>query len=254
MATLTALIHGESGAGKSWFADTAPAPRLVLDAEGGSQFTPSRPKVLWNPASYAPPGVQGCEPGQEEVPATTRVIVRDWQSLQRVSQWLESGNHHFKSVGVDSLTEIQKRIQDRIAGTGQMQTHNWGELLREMEKLIRDMRDLVMHPTNPLQAVVVLALTSEKGGKLRPHLQGQIVTTLPGFVDVVGYLWAEADANGQPVRKLLIQPVQNFVAKDRTDVLTNTYGPVLTLRNPKNPEDPNLDVERMLAVIEQAQA
>jgi hypothetical protein len=254
MATLTAVFHGESGAGKSWLADTIPAPRLVLDAEGGSQYTPSRPKALWNPLAYAPPGVQGCEPGQEEVPATTRVVVRDWPTFQRVAQWLDSGNHHFRSVAVDSLTEIQKRIQDKIVGAAQMQTQNWGELLREMEKLIRDMRDLTSHPTRPLQAVVVLALTSENKGKFRPHLQGQIVTTLPGFVDLVGYLYVEPGPDGQPVRRLLVQPMGAFVAKDRTDVLTETYGPVLTLRNPKDPSDQNLDVERMLAVIEQSLA
>jgi hypothetical protein len=252
MATLTAVIHGESGAGKSWLADTTPGPRLVLDAEGGSQFTPSRPKRLWNPNVYAPPGVQGCEPGQEEVPETTRVLVRDWQTFQRVSQWLESGNHRFKSVVVDSLTEIQKRIQDKIVGAAQMQTQNWGELLREMEGMVRSMRDLTSHPVNPLQSVIVLALTSENKGKFRPHLQGQIVTTLPGFVDVVGYMYVEANAEGQPVRRMLIQPMGAFVAKDRTDVLTQTYGPVLTLRNPHNPQDTNLDVQRMLATIEQA--
>jgi len=253
MATLSMVVHSESGVGKSWFGDTAPGPRLILDAEGGSQFTPSRPKMLWNPNQYAPPGVQGCEPGQEAVPATTRVLVRDFATMQRVYQWLDSGQHFFQSLVVDSLTEIQKRCQDQITGgsTEQFKTQQWGELLREMEQLVRKMRDLTTHPSKPLSAVVILALTGEKDGRVRPLLQGAITKTLGGFVDVVGYMYVDTDANGQLMRRLLIQPLGNFVAKDRTDVLTEQFGPVLTLRNPKDPNDTNLDVERMLNVIQQ---
>ena len=54
-STFTAVIHGESGAGKSQLADTIPGPRLILDAEGGSEFTPSWPKQIWNPDVYGPP-------------------------------------------------------------------------------------------------------------------------------------------------------------------------------------------------------
>ena len=49
---------------------------------------------------------------------------------------------------------------------------------------------------------------------------------------------------------MLIQPITQFVAKDRTDVLSSMYGPILTIRNPKDPTDNNLDLERMLAVLD----
>lgn len=240
MRTITGVIHGESGAGKSRLIDTMPAPRLILDAEGGSVHLRSRP-VRWNPALYAPPGVQGCEPGQEQVPEATCVTIRDFAMLQRVYQWLDSGQHHFRSVGLDSLTEIQKRCKDALVGTAKMQTQDWGSLLDDMERLIRNYRDLATHPTRPFECVVFNALTSEgKGGKWRPHLQGQIVITLPGYVDVVGYLYVEQNGtSGALERKLLIQPVANFVAKDRTDDLTQAYGPVIT--------SPNF--EQMLAVL-----
>lgn len=32
------MIHGETGAGKSWLANSAPGPRLVLDAEGRADY------------------------------------------------------------------------------------------------------------------------------------------------------------------------------------------------------------------------
>ena len=229
-STLTAVIHGESGGGKSFLLDTAPAPRLILDAEGGSEFTPSWPKVLWNPNVYAPPGVQGCEPGQEQVTETTRVIVRDWLTLTRVSQWLESGRHHFVTAGFDSITEIQKRCRDNIRGTEQMQTQHWGALLIEMEALVRRMRDCTMDPSNHLQNVVILALTDDKSGVYRPLIQGALQKSLPGFVHIVGYLYAEM-AEGGIQRKMLIQPIGQFVAKDRTHIVTRTLGPVVPIRD-----------------------
>jgi hypothetical protein len=230
-STLTICIQGESGCGKSQLADTVPGPRLVLDAEGGSQYTPSWPKAIWNPDVYAPPGFQGCEPGQEDVPPTTRVLVREWSQWARVHAWLESGSHPFRSFVADSITEIQKRCRDSIRGTEQMQTQHWGELLIQMETVVRGMRDLTLNPANPLKNVVVLALTDEKAGLFRPLIQGALQKTLPGFFDVMGFMYTEPQADGSHGRRLLIQPYGQFVAKDRTDVLTRTYGPVVPIRD-----------------------
>lgn len=259
MRTLSIVAHGESGVGKSWLADTAPAPRLILDAEGGSQDTPSEPKMVWNPLQYAPPGVQGCEPGQEYVPPTTRVMIRDWQTMQRVYTWLNTGQHFFTSLGLDSLTEIQKRCMDDIADGSRMDRGDWGDLLTAMEKLVRQMRDLTFHPTKPLQCVAILALSEpDKKGATRPFIKGQLGLSLPGFVDVVGYMYTGIDPQtGQMARNLLIQPAPGYVAKDRTHKLTQAYGntivnpdlaTMLAIRNGYS------DYETMLAVMEGAQA
>lgn len=232
-SSFTAVIHGESGGGKSTLADTIPGPRLVLDAEGGSEYTPSWPKQIWNPLLYAPPGVQGCEPGQEVCADTVRVIVRDWATWARVHQWLDSGMHPFKSAILDSLTEIQKRCRDAIRGTERMQTQHWGDLLIEMEAVVRRMRDIAKDPSNPLQNVIFLTLTDDKnGGLFRPFLQGSLQKALPGFVDLVGFLYTEQTADGQGLsRRLMIQPYGQYVAKDRTHVLSRTYGPVVALKD-----------------------
>lgn len=232
-STLTAVIQGESGSGKSALADTIPGPRLVLDAEGGSEFTPSWPKQIWDPMRYAPPGVQGCQPGQEVCADTVRVIVRDWPTWQLVHRWLESGMHPFRSAIMDSLTEIQKRCRDNIRGTERMQTQHWGDLLIEMEYVVRQMRDLTLDPRNPLQNAIFLTLTDNKeGGIYRPFIQGSLAKALPGFVHIVGFLYTETAADGMSLsRKLLIQPYGNYVAKDRTHVITRTFGPVVPIRD-----------------------
>lgn len=245
MRTLTALIHGDAGVGKSWLADSAPEPRLILDAEGGSVHLRSRP-VKWNPALYAPPGVEGCEPGQEQITAATAVTIRSFEELKRVHQWLDSGRHVFQSVVMDSLTEIQKQCMDAITGRASPQQQDWGQVLADMELLIRDYRNLVRHPTNPVQCVLFTALTSEKGGKQRAHVQGQLATTLPGLVDLVGYMATTLGADGVSVaRYVQIQPTPLVVAKDRTHDLTLHYGPYIWL----GPDGGPPNVQEMLTVL-----
>lgn len=208
--SLSLVVHGESGVGKSWLADTCPKPLLVLDAEGGSRFTPSR-KTYWDGVS-APPAFDGTWD-------TCVVVTRSFSQVNQVFQWLNSGQHPFVSVAMDSLTEIQKRCLDDVSGVDQPTQQHWGALLRQMEKLVRDFRDLTMHPTKPLQSVVFICLTSQKSDRFRPHVQGQLGITLPYFVDVVGYLFVQPDETGALRRRLLVQPSGQYDAKDRTNRL-----------------------------------
>ena len=50
---ISLFIHGWWGAGKSWLSASAPAPRLVLDTEGGYHDTEGK-HVLWNPSDPLP--------------------------------------------------------------------------------------------------------------------------------------------------------------------------------------------------------
>lgn len=211
MQPLSFVIHGESGSGKSWLADTMPAPRLILDAEGGSRFTPSQPKVYWDPMLEEPPM------GQE----TVIVIVRDFHVMQQVFQWLNTGRHDFRSVGLDSVTELQKRCIDSIAGTSQMRIQDFGELLRSMEGLVRQFRDLWMHPVTPIPVCCLITTTKiDDKGTYRPHVQGQLNLSLPYFVDIVGYLYTALNAETAVMeRKLLVTNQPGYIAKDRTDRL-----------------------------------
>jgi hypothetical protein len=161
--------------------------------------------------------------------------------MSRVYQWLNAGQHRFTSVWLDSLTEIQKRCLDGITGTSQPTQQDWGQLLSSMEGLVRSMRDLTLHEANPLQVVGVLALAEpDKKGAVRPFIKGQLGLSLPGYVDVVGYLYTAMDEAGQIRRQLLIQPAPGYVAKDRTHILSQAYGSVIT--------DPN--IAEMLGVLE----
>ena len=210
MEGLSILVHGLAKAGKTTFAETSPAPRLILDAEGGSRFTQSR-KRTWNPTTERPPEADGTWD-------TCVVYVRDFAAVSMAYQWLASGQHPFRSVVVDSLSEVQQRCVDQIAGAGRMEQQLWGDLLRQMSDTVRKMRDLIIHPTNPLTCVVLIAMTrSDSKGRMVPTVQGQLQTTLPYYLDVTGYFYVEADPNtGELVRKLLVAPHPQFEAGDRT--------------------------------------
>lgn len=215
MRSFSIVIHGESGVGKSWLGDSAPAPRLILDAEGGSRFTPSQPKMVWDPTADPPPTGEGVE--------TVITYVRDFDTMTRVFQWLNSGAHAFRSVVLDSLTEIQKRCLDAIAGVNQPTQQDWGALLRQMEALVRQYRDLTLHPVRPIEVIAFLATTSlDEVQERRPNLQGRLRLTLPAFVDAVGYLYTQPGDTGELNRILLTQPYPGFVAKDRTDKLSGS--------------------------------
>lgn len=242
--TLAILVHGEPGVGKSWLGQTTPAPRLVLDAEGGSR-SPKRidpetgravkiKTVVWDPHQGPPP-----EEGDWE---TCRVIVRDFTTVERVFEYLNIGQHPFRSVILDSLTELQKRCKDNIrSGDEVMNERMWGILLDRMESKIREFRDLVFHPTKPIEALVLLALSFEKNAKFKPAVQGALGTSLPGYLDTIGYYGVSIGEDGEEERRLLIRPHERYEAKDRTHTLREHYGPVIV----------NPDIEQMLDVLNQ---
>ena len=212
--SLTMVIYGQSKTGKSTLSVTAPAPRLLLDVEGGARFLPIKP-VAWDPTTQAPPEDTGTWD-------TCVVTMTQFGTLQKVYEWLQSGNHPFKSVIIDSVTEAQVKIVDSVAGRSQVKMQDWGEILRSTTGLLRDLRDLTMHPTNPLTSVILIAMESEdQNGKKRPWLQGKSGVTLPYLFDITGHLRVDEYPNPDPtqpnirVRRLVIGPNEDAVAGER---------------------------------------
>jgi hypothetical protein len=218
--TLAAVVHGESGSGKSYFGGTTPAPRLILECEGGSRFIrANRRKRFWDPLT---------EPVPEWDDDWDACFVRasDWATVYAAYEVLATGNHPFRSLVVDSLTEAQKRLIDDVAGIDQPTLQEWGTVGRNLEDFVRKLRDLTFIPSKPLEAVVLLCLSHQRDGELRPFLKGQIELNLPAFVDVVGYLYTDS-ATGVITHNMLIAPARNIIAKDRTAFLTDKYGMVV---------------------------
>ena len=193
--------------------------------------------MLWDPSLYAPPAFP--ENGEWE---SCRVIVREWRTVELVYQWLNMGNHPFRSVVIDSITEIQRRVIDHASGIEQPALNEWGYVLRVMEDHVRKIRDLVEHPIKPIECVCLITLTHLRDGIFRPFVRGQLELTLPGYVDTVGYMKLEIGPDGNFFRRLQIAPLGGIDAKDRTNVLLPAYGAFI--------DNPNLSV--MVDLIDQA--
>lgn len=224
LETLSILIHANSKVGKTTLSSTAPKPMLILDAEGGSKFLPGA-KVGWDPMQSGPPVYDGTW-------EYCVVMVRDFDTMRRVYDWLAHGGHSFQSLSIDSISEVQRRCKEQIIGTEQMKIQQWGELLTKMDNLIRGFRDLTLHPTCPIRVAIFIAETRENSkGKWIPYMQGQISIALPYWMDIVGYLYVEeVPVTNDPaspthtIRRLLVSPHPQYEAGERVQ---GRIGPVV---------------------------
>ena len=203
------LVHAESKVGKTFLGDTTPAPRLILDSEaGGVRFTPSK-KIRWNPMTEPVPEADGTW-------ETCVVRVRGLAEVQQARAVLETGNHPFRSVTLDSIMEMQGLAKRTINASGMLDMQGWGRLLTGMEELICGYRDLTdFDRPNHLDAVVFICGTRMRDGMFRPLLDGQITVRLPYKVDACGYLYAVKDDQGNLRRALHIGPGGIAVAGNR---------------------------------------
>jgi hypothetical protein len=209
--TISALVHAPSKTGKSTLCSTAPLPICVFDVEGSWRFIKTqgyrnadRPivKRYWDPLREPPPRYDGTW-------NVCVVKVRDWATLVRGYMHLVQSPHDFVSVIVDSITEAQRKLKSQLRGLEAMRIQDWGDLLNQMDKWIRDVRDLVLIPNLPTRMVIFVAETEMYEGKWRPAMQGQIKRGLPYWVDVCGYMYTEleGDVTGAmtvKVKKLLV--------------------------------------------------
>lgn len=240
---LSLLVHGAARAGKTTFAYTGPYPRLVLDVEKGSRFVKAV-KKKWDPMTEAPPVADGTWD-------TCVVKVENFDVALKVYEWLKSGQHQFKTVILDSISELQAKCQEQIVGRAKMQTQDWGTLLQRMSFFCRDLRDLTEHPTQPIEAVVVIAMSRSQDDIIKPYLQGQIGSQVPYWYDITGYLYVDqvqdAEGNWTEVRRLLTGKHPQYETGSRvpdlptvldspniTSILDQVFGPAETV--PSAPE------------------
>jgi hypothetical protein len=233
---ISILTHGGAKSGKSTFAATSPAPRLLIDAEAGSRFLDIRP-VTWNPNTDPPPT-------EDDGWDTAKVVVRSYDDVIKTYEWLRSGQHPFKSVIIDSFSEIQQRLIEKLTNRGQAREQDWGEIFRNFAGLMRDFRDLTEHASKPLTAVILVGMSQLwSDGKMHPYAQGQTKTLLPYLFDVIGAMKAYSwnDETGQHVlHRLLIGPNDEYETGERVgrgrlpealddpsvvDILDRVFGP-----------------------------
>ena len=208
---LSLVVHGTPKIGKSWLGESSPGPVLVIDGEGSTDFLKRKKRQTWNPDQAPPTGLTNND--------IVVVKASNWHTVMQVNQWLNSGQHEFNSLVIDTLTELQKKCKASIASTFDDQ-RQWGQLLEKMELTAKFWANLTDHPVKPLLSVVVLTQTVEKDKWQRPDVQGALARSLGSFYDTIGFLRPRFEEGSLlPTRELVIAPYPNIEAGDRTDDL-----------------------------------
>ena len=202
---LKVLIYGPPGVGKTVLAGTA-----------------ARSKVL-SPVLFA-----DSEAGTLSLKDDIDIVrITDFPTLGKMVNYLRKGDHGYKTIVVDSLSEAQKIIMRFVIAEAiksdpkhdkdlpyQQDWYRNSELVR---RVVRAFRDLPMH-------VIFTALDKEikddtTGAVMfAPMLPGQLAGEIPGYFDIVGYLTVQ-QVEGNVVRRLVVQPTPMIMAKDRSDSL-----------------------------------
>lgn len=202
------LIYGQPGAGKTYLGGTAQdhpktSPVLVLDVEGGAATLRHRKDIdVVRIRSF-------------------RELVEVWKQLQ-ITKDLE-----YKTVLVDSLSELQKLDMNDIM-TSVLQRdpdrdpdvpsqREWGKSVNHMREIVRRFRDL---PCNTIFTSLAKESKDVESGRVNvtPSLPGKLASEVPGFLDIVVYLYTDVERD-IVVRRLLAQPTRKFAAKDRLAAL-----------------------------------
>lgn len=208
------LIHGHSKVGKSTLALTGPYPRLLLDVESAAHLLPNQ-LIWWDPFTEPVPVPDGTWD-------TCVVDVENFEIVLKVYEILKTGKHGFKTVVIDSISELQSTIMKMS-----MRQQDWGVVLAKLSSLCRDLRDLPRKRNNSIEMVVLTAMTKKydalpdgTGGIYKPYLQGQISSLIPYWYDVTAYYFIQPyrdPETGQvtKVRRLLTGKNTEFEAGNR---------------------------------------
>lgn len=137
---------------------------------------------------------------------------------------------YYKTIGIDSLTELQKldmleimralnQRRPDLKEKGADETpsmREWGITQDHMRKVVRGFRDL------PCNTVITALSATDKNDSNQtvyfPQLPGKLKGEITGFLDIVG-LYTAGIEDGATVRKLQVAKTQRVSAKDRTGAL-----------------------------------
>jgi hypothetical protein len=201
------MVYGESGVGKTRFAGSADmieamSPVLLVDAEGGSMT------------------LKSCYPEVDVV------RIHDTGEINSLYQDLAKGAGQYKTVILDSLTEIQKMSMDDImrkavAANSEVdrdvpQIRHWGINKEQTRRIVRAYRDLPMH-------TIFICLPREVKDRrnltvTKPGLGGTLAGEIAGFLDIVLYMYIKV-VKGEQTRLMLSTATEGQTAKDRSDAL-----------------------------------
>lgn len=231
-STLSAVLYGDAGEGKSTLAYTARTPLLIIDAEGGAGHAHAIQDGIRTryPLEYWEAGT--------EPPSGSHVVYRieSFPDLVKLIGALEQ-SCPFKSVVVDSLSEVQKLAKKEVEGAGDkhnqdldaysIEMRHWTYIYGAVDDIIWRLRKILTNPSGELQTLIFTALIESKFGKQRPQLQGKLGQDLPSLLDLTAKVVLAKDDQGNTVQKMGVASTDLITAKMRIPEIANLYGDVI---------------------------
>jgi hypothetical protein len=208
VANFNLLVYGDPGVGKTILAGSSidvpeMSPIIFLDCEGGTLSLRRRHANV------------------------EKVRIKHFGDLSKAYNALRKNDAGYKTVVLDSITELQKfgmyeimaravkEDSDRdpdLPGIGE-----WGKNTEQMRKVIRAFRDL---PMNTIFTALARSERTPKGRQIiKPSLSAKLSDEVAGFLDIVVYMYRKQTEDDNMVRRLLTVATDEITAKDRTDRL-----------------------------------
>ncbi len=195
------LLYGDPGVGKTVLAASASevpemSPVAFVDFEGGTM------------------SIRGFH-------NVDILRVSSVAELEDLYTELKRGSYGYRTVVIDSLTELQNfSMADIMRQVVKADTsrdpdvpsmREWGKNGTQVARAVRAYRDL------PMNVIFTALAKSDKDSRPinKPALQGQLADRLPGFVDIVAYMYKEVKRDTNK-RMLLTEGTATTVAKDRS--------------------------------------
>ena len=209
--TINMLVYGKPGTGKTILAGSASmvpemSPVLLLDVEGGTNSL------------------------RNTYPQVDTIRIMTWPDLLAVINSIADGDHEYKTIIIDSLSEVQKLNMyytmvraKRDPMEEKANWDDWGINLESMRNFIRITRDLPYH-------VIWTALLDEekdnKTGRLlkNPYFTGKFKREISAVPDEVLFYYMKEIYNEEldeevTTRVLLTTATDEVTAKDRSGAL-----------------------------------
>lgn len=216
------LIYGEPGVGKTRVIGSCDAiPELrkvcILDIDGGALTV------------------------RDTFPNVDVIRITSYKELQGVYDDLKAGGHSYQTIGIDTITEVQKYnmtdvMKNLIARDPNRNEYvpdrrEWAISSEMVRRMIHAFKDL---PYNTIFTAHVKDEQDEATGVTtkRPDLPGKLARQIPGWFDLVVYMYErevniknqEGTVIGKEVKRLMLtKNGGRTIVKDRTDKLPRIY-------------------------------
>lgn len=188
--SLSILAYGPAGGGKTTLGLTGPKPLLLLDAETASRFIPKSRKVTWDPMKDKPPVYDGTW-------EICVVKIKGWNVAQKTLEYIRSDNHPFRTVMIDSISEIQIKAKEQIKGNKAFQLQDWGVLSQNMGAFLRELRDISASDTSKIQMTYLISTAKDyvqgenQPRVWKPFLEGATAQIVPYLFDMTAYIYLD---------------------------------------------------------------